>query len=85
MLPWWVLMFYTRRHVPPPRTNFEKLQDLLWKLKGVRLDVTTSGALAASLDACVVSFSIFIVVDDVYWLNGGTRILASRHSTHSFA
>lgn len=44
----------TRRHMPPPRTNFEKLQDLLWKLKGVKLDVSSSGALASSLDACVV-------------------------------
>jgi hypothetical protein len=78
-------MFYTRRHVPPPRTNFEKLQDLLWQLKGVRLDVSTSGALAASLDACVVSFSIFIALDDVHWLNGGIRNLTSRHSTHWFA
>ncbi|KAF8306782.1 RNB-domain-containing protein [Clavulina sp. PMI_390] len=42
-----------RRHMPPPRTNFEKLQDLLWKLKKVTLDVSSSGALAASLDACV--------------------------------
>lgn len=44
----------TRRHLPPPRTNFEKLQDILQKRKGFTLDVSSSGALAASLDKCVV-------------------------------
>ncbi|KAF8518199.1 RNB-domain-containing protein [Gautieria morchelliformis] len=42
-----------RRHLPPPRTNFEKLQDILRKRKGLSLDVTSSGALAASLDLCI--------------------------------
>ncbi|KAF8583853.1 RNB-domain-containing protein [Ramaria rubella] len=42
-----------RRHLPPPRTNFEKLQDILRKRKGLILDVTSSGALAASLDNCL--------------------------------
>jgi len=42
-----------RRHMPPPLTNFEKLQDLLLKLKGFRIDTSSSGALAKSLDACV--------------------------------
>ena len=46
-----------RRHLPPPRTNFEKLQDILMKRKGMKLDVSSSGALAASLDLCVVSCS----------------------------
>lgn len=46
-----------RRHSPPPKTNFEALQDLLMKRKGMTLDVTSSGALAKSLDACVVSLS----------------------------
>ncbi|KAG6861108.1 hypothetical protein C0995_003837 [Termitomyces sp. Mi166 len=41
-----------RRHLPPPRTNFEKLQDILMKRKGMTLDVSSSGALAASLDKC---------------------------------
>ncbi|KAI0758758.1 RNB-domain-containing protein [Fomes fomentarius] len=41
-----------RRHLPPPRTNFEKLQDILNKRKGMTLDVSSSGALAASLDKC---------------------------------
>ena len=45
-----------RRHSPPPKTNFETLQDILSKRKGMTLDVSSSGALAASLDACVVSF-----------------------------
>lgn len=44
-----------RRHLPPPHTNFEKLQDILRKRKGLTLDVSSSGALAASLDKCVVS------------------------------
>ncbi|KAF9456707.1 RNB-domain-containing protein [Collybia nuda] len=42
-----------RRHLPPPRTNFEKLQDILMKRKGLTLDVSSSGALAASLDKCL--------------------------------
>ncbi|KAF4611727.1 hypothetical protein D9613_003992 [Agrocybe pediades] len=42
-----------RRHLPPPKTNFEKLQDILMKRKGMKLDVSSSGALAASLDQCV--------------------------------
>ncbi|KAI9566793.1 hypothetical protein HD554DRAFT_2024795 [Boletus coccyginus] len=42
-----------RRHLPPPRTNFDKLQDVLLKRKGFKLDVSSSGALAASLDKCV--------------------------------
>ncbi|EKM52263.1 uncharacterized protein PHACADRAFT_211534 [Phanerochaete carnosa HHB-10118-sp] len=41
-----------RRHMPPPRTNFEKLQDVLKKRRGLALDVSSSGALAASLDKC---------------------------------
>ncbi|KAF5369035.1 hypothetical protein D9758_002962 [Tetrapyrgos nigripes] len=42
-----------RRHLPPPKTNFEKLQDILRKTKGLTLDVSSSGALAASLDKCI--------------------------------
>ncbi|KAF8970784.1 mitotic control protein dis3 [Flammula alnicola] len=42
-----------RRHLPPPRTNFEKLQDILLKRKGMKLDVSSSGALATSLDQCI--------------------------------
>ncbi|KAF8075975.1 hypothetical protein FPV67DRAFT_1469928 [Lyophyllum atratum] len=41
------------RHLPPPRTNFEKLQDILMKRRGLVLDVSSSGALAASLDKCI--------------------------------
>lgn len=43
-----------RRHLPPPRSNFEKLQDILQKRKGIFLDVSSSGTLAASLDKCLV-------------------------------
>ncbi|KAJ7748468.1 hypothetical protein DFH07DRAFT_829791 [Mycena maculata] len=42
-----------RRHLPPPRTNFDKLKDILNKRKGMTLDVSSSGALAESLDQCV--------------------------------
>nr|KIR44756.1 exosome complex exonuclease DIS3/RRP44 [Cryptococcus bacillisporus CA1280] len=44
-----------RRHSPPPKTNFEVLQDILMKRKGIALDVSTSKALADSLDACVIA------------------------------
>jgi len=43
-----------RRHMPPPKANFEKLQDILLKRRGITLDVSSSGALAASLDKCIV-------------------------------
>ena len=43
-----------RRHLPPPKINFEKLQDILLKRKGMKLDVESSKALADSLDRCVV-------------------------------
>lgn len=46
-----------RRHMPPPKTNFEKLQDILLKRRGISLDVSSSGALAASLDKCIVGFT----------------------------
>lgn len=46
-----------RRHLPPPPTNFEKLQDILLKRKGLKLDVSSSGALADSLDKCLVRCS----------------------------
>ncbi|WFD30359.1 exosome catalytic subunit dis3 [Malassezia sp. CBS 17886] len=42
-----------RRHAPPPSDNFETLQDILRKRRGMELDVSSSGALAASLDRCV--------------------------------
>ncbi|KAJ6501480.1 hypothetical protein C8R47DRAFT_228458 [Mycena vitilis] len=42
-----------RRHLPPPRTNFDKLKDILQKRKGMSLDVSSSGALADSLDKCI--------------------------------
>ncbi|KAI0303388.1 RNB-domain-containing protein [Multifurca ochricompacta] len=42
-----------RRHMPPPKANFERLQDILQKRRGIPLDVSSSGALAASLDKCI--------------------------------
>ncbi|PWN27938.1 putative DIS3 3`-5` exoribonuclease required for 3` end formation of 5.8S rRNA [Jaminaea rosea] len=41
-----------RRHLPPPRTNFEGLQDVLKKRLGFDLNIDSSGALAKSLDTC---------------------------------
>lgn len=59
-----------RRHAPPPKTNFEVLQDVLQKRRDMTLDVSTSGALAASLDECVdPSFPSF---------NTLVRIMATR-------
>ncbi|GAA5984941.1 hypothetical protein JCM5350_000071 [Sporobolomyces pararoseus] len=59
-----------RRHAPPPKTNFEVLQDVLEKRRGMSLDVSSSGALAASLDQCVdPSFPSF---------NTLVRIMATR-------
>ena len=55
LLPGRFMLYATcRRHMPPPKTNFEKLQDILLKRKGLKLDASSSGALAASLDQCIV-------------------------------
>lgn len=50
-----ILMMYVFFSSEPPKTNFENLDDLLFKLKGMHLDASSSAALAASLDRCVVS------------------------------
>ncbi|PLW53468.1 hypothetical protein PCANC_05970 [Puccinia coronata f. sp. avenae] len=42
-----------RRHNPPPKTNFDVLQDVLLKRRGLELDVSSSAALASSLDKCI--------------------------------
>ncbi|KNF00353.1 hypothetical protein PSTG_06524 [Puccinia striiformis f. sp. tritici PST-78] len=42
-----------RRHNPPPKTNFEVLQDVLLKRRGLELDVSSSASLASSLDKCI--------------------------------
>ncbi|KAK4055063.1 exosome catalytic subunit dis3 [Microbotryomycetes sp. JL221] len=42
-----------RRHAAPPKTNFEVLQDVLARRKNIALDVSTSRALADSLDSCI--------------------------------
>jgi exosome complex exonuclease DIS3/RRP44 len=49
-----------RRHLPPPKANFEKLQDILLKRKGIKLDVSSSRALADSLDTCAVSVTCLL-------------------------
>ena len=73
-----------RRHLPPPRTNFEKLQDILMKRKGMKLDVSSSGALAASLDLCVVSCSsmfflfVYLVLSESLEGSGTTSVQHPR-------
>lgn len=71
-------MFY-RRHLPPPRTNFDKLTDILLKRKGMRLDTSSSGALAASLDQCVVRGCCLIPF--VAFVNISNRTQRSLRST----
>lgn len=70
-----------RRHMPPPATNFEKLKDILQKRKGMTVDVSSSGALAASLDRCIVR-SVCPVGWD-YPLTHCHRIPRSQRSTPS--
>lgn len=41
-----------RRHGEPPADNFDTLKDILQKRRGLTLDTSSSGALAASLDQC---------------------------------
>ena len=47
--------------MPPPSGNFETLQNILMKRKGLALDVSSSGALAASLDKCIVGLVISLI------------------------
>lgn len=49
------LLIHFRRHLAPPGTNFDTLKDILLKRKGMKLDVSSSGALADSLDQAIVS------------------------------
>lgn len=42
-----------RRHATPPATNFADLSDQLKRMRGFELDVSSSKALADSLDRCV--------------------------------
>jgi exosome complex exonuclease DIS3/RRP44 len=48
-----------RRHGEPPKTNFENLDDLLFKRRGMHLDASSSAVLAKSLDNCVVRLAFF--------------------------
>ncbi|EFP74074.2 uncharacterized protein PGTG_00030 [Puccinia graminis f. sp. tritici CRL 75-36-700-3] len=59
-----------RRHNPPPKTNFEVLQDVLLKRRGLELDVSSSASLASSLDKCIDP--------DVPAFNTLVRIMATR-------
>jgi exosome complex exonuclease DIS3/RRP44 len=81
-------MLLYRRHLPPPRTNFEKLQDILLKTKGMKLDTTSSGALAASLDQCVVrgclSLCPFVILEELIhsFKTGSSRTCVQHPSSH---
>jgi exosome complex exonuclease DIS3/RRP44 len=59
-----------RRHGAPPPTNFEMLQKMLRVRRGVSLDVSSSKALATSLDAAQIPNDPFF--------NTLVRILATR-------
>lgn len=62
-----------RRHATPPPQNFEDLINQLSKKRGMELDVSSSGALASSLDRCVDPQNPFF--------NTLVRILATRCMT----
>jgi exosome complex exonuclease DIS3/RRP44 len=62
-----------RRHATPPPQNFEDLTNQLAKKRGMELDVSSSGALANSLDRCVDPENPFF--------NTLVRILATRCMT----
>lgn len=62
-----------RRHASPPPQNFEQLAAQLQKKRGLNLDVSSSGALADSLDKCVDPKNPFF--------NTLVRILATRCMT----
>jgi exosome complex exonuclease DIS3/RRP44 len=62
-----------RRHAPPPASNFAELSEQLKRMKGFELDVSSSKALAKSLDRCVDP--------DHPFFNTLIRILATRCMT----
>lgn len=62
-----------RRHASPPPQNFESLANQLQKKRGLALDVSSSKALADSLDRCVDPRNTFF--------NTLVRILATRCMT----
>lgn len=62
-----------RRHATPPPQNFEELSNQLSKKRNMELDVSSSGALADSLDKCVDQKNPFF--------NTLVRILATRCMT----
>ncbi|KAJ5280978.1 Exosome complex exonuclease dis3 [Penicillium angulare] len=62
-----------RRHATPPPQNFEDLINQLSKKRNMELDVSSSGALASSLDKCIDPKNPFF--------NTLVRILATRCMT----
>ena len=62
-----------RRHATPPASNFAELSEQLKRMKGFELDVSSSKALAESLDRCVDPAHPFF--------NTLIRILATRCMT----
>ena len=59
-----------RRHAAPPSTNFETLNEMLQKRKGMSISIESSKALADSLDRCVDA-------EDPYF-NTLVRIMSTR-------
>ena len=68
-----------RRHLPPPPTNFEKLQAILLKRKGINLDVSSSGAVAASLDKCEVRTNFLMILKHSN-MRPGSRVAGLQHT-----
>jgi exoribonuclease R len=69
-----------RRHMPPPKANFERLQDILQKRRGISLDVSNSAALAASLDKCIVSFRRLIPDINTKMTIAGSQRASIQHA-----
>lgn len=79
---WDIERHWHRRHVAPPATNFETLKDVLHKRKGMELNVSSSKALADSLDRCTVSPSFIMSLVKLYFSSRTffSRILPTRPS-----
>ncbi|TIA81869.1 hypothetical protein E3P92_02083 [Wallemia ichthyophaga] len=78
-----------RRHLPPPKQNFEALQDILSKRKGINLDVSSSGALARSLDNCIdkdeKSFNTLVRIMATRCMLSAEYFCSGSHSKETFS
>jgi hypothetical protein len=61
-----------RRHAAPPESNFEIFRDVLMKRKGMKIDVSSSGKLADSLDKCVVRVLVCRDHEILTWVSTST-------------